>query len=498
MIKIYNTPTKQKEEFKPINPPNVNMYMCGPTVYDYFHIGNARSFINADIIRRYLEYRGYRVKFVMNITDVDDKIIKKSNEENIDSIQVAEKYIQAFFEDLEKLKIKRADVYPKATMHMNEIINMIKQLESKGYAYNVGGNVFYNVEKFKDYGKLSGKKIDELEAGSRVEVNEEKKNPLDFSLWKKAKKGEPYWDSPWGKGRPGWHIECSAMSCRHLGETFDIHAGGNDLIFPHHENEVAQSEAASGKKFVNYWIHFGFLNIDNEKMSKSLGNFFTARDVLKKYSAGTIRLLFAQTHYRGPLNFSDELLSAAEKGLEKISNLNERIKTGLSESKNDGMNSDFNFDRYEKEFIEVMDDDLNTPKGVAVIFDFIRDVNKYIDEKKNLGKKFYEQANNFLTKTAEEVFNILPSSSVNAEIVLNDEAVEKLSSLAEEINSDGFTDLSEKSAENLIDFLIEERLNARRNKNFSLSDKIRDEMKKYGIILQDSKEKTAYKVIKEL
>ena len=285
-----------------------------PTVYDYFHIGNARTFINSDIIRRYLEYKGYKVKFVMNLTDVDDKIIKKSNEEKIGTEKVTEKYIKAFFEDIENLNVKKADIYPKATAHMKDIIEMIKKLEQKGFAYNVDGNVFYDVKKFKDYGKLSGKKIDELESGSRVEVNVEKKDPLDFALWKKAKEGEPYWESPWGNGRPGWHIECSAMSCKHLGETFDIHAGGNDLIFPHHENEVAQSEAANGKKFVNYWIHFGFLNIDNEKMSKSLGNFSTARDMLKKYSAETIRMLFAQTHYGGPLNFSDELLSAAEKG----------------------------------------------------------------------------------------------------------------------------------------------------------------------------------------
>jgi cysteinyl-tRNA synthetase len=496
MLKIYNTLTKQKEEFKPINPPSVNMYVCGPTVYNYFHIGNARSFINADIIRRYLGYRGYIVKFVMNITDVDDKIIKKSNEEKIAPQQVAEKYITAFLDDLEKLKIKKADVYPKATEHMLDIIGMIKELEEKGFAYNINGNVFYDVNKFKEYGKLSGKKTDELEVGARIEVNEEKKNPLDFSLWKKAKEGEPFWESPWGNGRPGWHIECSAMSCRHLGDNFDIHAGGNDLIFPHHENEIAQSEAANNKKFVNYWIHFGFLNIDNEKMSKSLGNFFTARDVLKKYSAEAIRLLFAQTNYGGPLNFSDELLFAANKGLEKILNLNERIKTALSESKNDGRDADFNFEEYEKEFIEVMDDDFNTPKGVAVIFDFVRDINRFIDENQNLSRKFYEQADNFLTKTADGVFGILPPLSTGAEAKLNGEAVEKLSEFAKEINTDGFNNLPDKSAKNLIEFLIEERLSARKDKNFALSDKIRDEMKKYGIILQDSKEKTTYKVTK--
>ncbi len=318
MLTIYNTLTRKKEEFIPIKPNEVKMYVCGPTVYDYFHIGNARSFIMADVLRRYLEYKGYNVKYIMNLTDIDDRIIKKSIEEKIDAKLVAEKYTTAFLEDIEKLKVKRADIYPKATEHVDEIIDFIRQLEKNNYAYNVYGNVFYDVSKFNKYGKLSGKKLDELEAGARVDVNEEKKSPLDFALWKKAKEGEPFWESPWGNGRPGWHIECSAMSCKHLGETFDIHAGGNDLIFPHHENEIAQSEAATGKKFVNYWIHFGFLNINNEKMSKSLGNFFTARDVLKLYSAESIRLLFSQTHYRGPLEFNDELLESAKKGLGKV------------------------------------------------------------------------------------------------------------------------------------------------------------------------------------
>src|SRR3972149_3779926 len=325
MLSLYNTLTNKKEKFEPINPPDVKIYICGPTVYDYFHIGNARSFVSADILRRYLEYKGYKVKYVMNITDIDDKIIKKANEEKENYHTVAQNYIDAFFEDLKKLKIKEADIYPKATDHMDDILKMIETLEEKGYAYNIDGNVFYDVSRFNGGGKLSGKKIDDLEVGARIEINEEKNNPLDFTLWKKAKEGEPYWESKWGKGRPGWHIECSAMSCKHLGDYFDIHAGGNDLIFPHHENEVAQSEAANESPFVKYWIHFGFLNIDNEKMSESLGNFFTARDVLKLYSAESIRLLFSQTHYRGPLEFSDELLESSQKGLEKFENLIEKL-----------------------------------------------------------------------------------------------------------------------------------------------------------------------------
>ena len=469
MLKIYNTLTNQKEEFKPIDPPNVNMYMCGPTVYDYFHIGNARSFINADFIRRYLEFKSYNVKYVMNLTDVDDKIINKSNEEKIKPEKVAEKYIEAFFEDIDKLKIKKADVYPKATMHMDDIIRMIKELEEKDFAYNVNGNVFYDVGKFVEYGKLSGKKIDELESGSRVEVNVEKKNPLDFALWKKAKEGEPYWESPWGNGRPGWHIECSAMSCKHLGETFDIHAGGNDLIFPHHENEIAQSEAANQKKFVNYWIHFGFLNMDNEKMSKSLGNFFTARDVLKKYSAETIRMLFAQTHYRGPLNFSDELLSAAEKGLEKLNNLALKINDEIKLNRQKGNSPDFDFEKYLIAFTNAMDDDFNTPQGIAAIFDLVKDVNRTIAENEYVIAEFYLSVKAFLKKTASDVFGILD--------------FDKLSK-----SSDG------KLEGELIELLIQLRTDAKKEKNYALADKIRSELNNLGVILEDSKDRTIYKI----
>jgi cysteinyl-tRNA synthetase len=472
VLKIYNTFTKQKEEFKPVNPPNVNMYMCGPTVYDYFHIGNARSFINADFIRRYLEFKNYKVKYVMNLTDVDDKIINKSNEEKIKPEKVAEKYIEAFFEDIDKLKIKKADVYPKATMHMDDIIRMIKKLEEKGFAYNVNGNVFYDVGKFVEYGKLSGKKIDELESGSRVEVNIEKRNPLDFALWKKAKEGKPYWESPWGNGRPGWHIECSAMSCKHLGETFDIHAGGNDLIFPHHENEIAQSEAANQKKFVNYWIHFGFLNMDNEKMSKSLGNFFTARDVLKKYSAETIRMLFAQTHYRGPLNFSDELLSAAEKGLEKLNNLALKINDEIKLNRQKGSSPDFDFEKYLFAFTNAMDDDFNTPQGIAAIFDLVKDVNRTIAENEYVIAEFYLSVKAFLKKTASDVFGILD--------------FDKLSK-----SSDG------KLEGELIELLIQLRTDAKKEKNYALADKIRSELNNLGVILEDSKDRTIYKITNE-
>jgi cysteinyl-tRNA synthetase len=502
MLKIYNTLTKQKEEFKPINPPDVNMYVCGPTVYDYFHIGNARTFVNSDIIRRYLEYKRYKVKFVMNLTDIDDRIIKKSNEEKISTEQVTGKYIKAFFEDIENLNVEKADVYPKATEHIEDIINMIRELEEKDFAYNVDGNVFYDVQKFKEYGKLSGKKVDELESGARVEVNEEKKNPLDFALWKKAKEGEPAWESPWGNGRPGWHIECSAMSCKHLGVPpnggIDIHAGGNDLIFPHHENEVAQSEAANGKKFVNYWIHFGFLNIDNEKMSKSLGNFSTARDVLKKYSAETIRMLFAQTHYGGPLNFSDELLSAAEKGLEKLNNLVQKVEDEIKSDRKDGSNPSFDFKKYEDEFVKVMDDNFNTPQGIAVIFDFIKDVNKTIAENENSNSDFFSKVKSFLEKTASGVFGILNYKKLAAEtgyVKLVGHDVQLI------VNKHIDTGLKEiKSEEKLDDYLnkiLEIRSNAKKEKNYKLADEIRNELSEIGIVLEDSKEKTIYKITRK-
>jgi len=470
MIKIYNTLTKQKEELVPLNPPNIRMYMCGPTVYDYFHIGNARSFIMSDIVRRYLEYKGYQVTFVMNLTDVDDKIIKKSIEENKPAKEVSEFYVREFFNDIEKLKIKKATHYPKATEFMNEMIEMIKKLEDKGIAYNKDGNVFYDVSKFSEYGKLSGKNIDELEAGSRVEINEEKKHPLDFALWKKAKEGEPYWDSPWGKGRPGWHIECSAMSCNLLGESFDIHAGGHDLIFPHHENEIAQSEAANDKPFVKYWLHFGFLNINEEKMSKSLGNFFTTRDILKQYSAEAIRLFFAQAHYRGPLNFSEDLVKAAEKGIEKIQNSYDRINEQLKKKNFSKTEVDFNFNQWYEKFEQAMDDDFNTSSAVAVIFDFSREINKAIDDD-NFNEQFLINAKIFFDKVAEGVFGLLKSDLDYSSTSLEEE---------------------------LIEILIKIRNDAKHEKNYALSDRIRDELNNIGIVLQDSKSGTTYKKIKKL
>ncbi len=467
MLRIYNTLTRTKEEFRPIKPGEVTMYTCGPTVYDYFHIGNARSFIMSDMIRRYLLFSGYKVKYVMNITDIDDKIIKKANEEGIDAKQVADTFTKAFLEDIEKIKVKKADVYPKATDHINDIVSMIQKLVDNGIAYNVDGNVFYEIAKFDGYGKLSGKNTEDLEAGARVEVNEIKNSPLDFALWKKHKEGEPYWHSPWGDGRPGWHIECSAMGCRHLGETFDIHSGGTDLIFPHHENEIAQSEGANGKQFVNYWIHFGFLNIDNEKMSKSLGNFFTLRDFIKKYDAETLRYFYAQTHYASPLNFTDEALNASAKGLERIQNLYDKLNEMLSSGDRGTEEPAFDLQKYYSEFTESMDDDFNTPKAVAVIFDFAKEANRVIHSEAKLSRQFVEKLKEFIDRTAVGVFEIIKVRNAGA---------------------------GKDLAGDLIEILIKVRHEAKLSKNYALADLIRNELNALGVTLQDSKEKTTYRI----
>lgn len=466
---IYNTLTKKKEEFKPINPPNVTMYVCGPTIYDYFHIGNGRTFVMSDIVRRYLEYKKYNVKFVMNLTDVDDKIIKKANEENITTSELTERYEAAFMKDIHRFKMKPADIYPKATEHMKEIEEVIEKLEEKGIAYNVDGNVFYDIGKFNGYGKLSGKNIDDLEVGARVEINKEKQNPLDFAVWKKSKAGEPYWESKWGNGRPGWHIECSAMSMKHLGETIDIHAGGNDLIFPHHENEIAQSEAATGKEFARYWMHFGFLNFDKQKMSKSLGNFFTARDILDKYPAEALRLLFVQSHYRSPLNFSEELIESAQKGTEKLNKLILGIQKGRKRKTHPLRdNGTFDFEKFKDNFEFEMDNDFNTAKATAVIFDFVNEFNGYILNEFEIGKNVFDKAYWFLRETAEDVLGIVKVKSIRAE--------RKMPKRDEWILAQ-----------------IELRTKAKAEKNWQLADEIRNGLAEKGIVLEDSKSGTTYK-----
>ncbi len=391
MIKLYNTLTGKKEEFVPVTPGTVNMYACGVTVYDFSHLGHARGAVAFDVIQRYFRRRGYQVKYVRNFTDVDDKIINRAREEGISAAEVARKYIDAYQEDMKRLGVGRPDEEPLATEHIKEMIDVIRRLVEKGHAYAVDGDIYFRVASFKDYGKLSKRNLEDMKAGARVEVDERKEDPLDFALWKASKPGEPAWDSPWGPGRPGWHIECTAMGFKHLGETFDIHAGGKDLIFPHHENEIAQSEASSGRKFVNYWLHNGFVNINEEKMSKSLGNFFTIRDILDKYDAEIVRLFLLSTHYRSPIDFSDANLKDARAGLDRFYTMKEGIRNFLAGKKPPAVKPEEvveSADRplYEKTlnlpgaFEEAMDDDFNTALAIGLIYDLVRDVNKFIAE----------------------------------------------------------------------------------------------------------------------
>ncbi len=455
-MKLYNTLTGKKKKFVPLEPGKVKMYACGPTVYDYFHIGNARTFIIFDALRKYLEYRGYDVTFVQNFTDVDDKIINKSKEEGIPPKDISKKFIQAYFDDAKTLGIEKADIHPKVTENIDEIIEFIKELIDKGYAYESEGDVYFDVSKYEDYGKLSKQNLEELQSGARVEIGEQKRNPLDFVLWKAAKPDEPSWESPWGAGRPGWHIECSAMARRYLGETIDIHGGGGDLIFPHHENEIAQSEARSGKPFANYWLHVGYLNIDNKKMSKSLGNFFTPREIAKEFDLENLRFLILSAHYRNPVNFSRELLESAKNGLDRLYTGKNNLEYLIENADDKASTEDEekwlgNLKLYKERFNEVMDDDFNTADGIAVIFDLIREINTNVNEETT-------------KQTLQEAYNLF---------------IELTSVL-------GLLSKKEEILEEDIKRLIEERQKARKEKNFELSDKIRDDLKEKGIILEDT------------
>ena len=463
-MKLYNTLTRTKEEFIPIEEGKVKMYVCGPTVYNYIHIGNARPFIIFDTLRRYLEYRGYDVTFVQNFTDVDDKIIKRGHEEQIAPEEVANKYINEYFIDADGLGIKRASVHPRVTDNINEIISFVKELEDKGYAYEVNGDVYFDTKKFEGYGKLSKQNQDDLEAGARIEVNSQKRHPMDFVLWKSKKEGEPGWESPWGEGRPGWHIECSVMSNKYLGETIDIHAGGQDLAFPHHENEIAQSEARSGKSFSNYWVHNGYININNEKMSKSKGNFFTVRDISKSYDLEIVRFFMLSSHYRNPVNFSDELLSQSKAGLERLYNAKERAEFIISNLKDTSITEDENslveeLNLYRSKFINAMEDDINTADAISAIFELSRFINTNISEKSSL---------EFSKKCLDE-FNELTS-------VLNIVNKKQDNILDEEIEN-----------------LIQKRSEAKKNKDFKLADDIRQELLEKGIILEDTRQGTKWK-----
>lgn len=454
-MKIFNTMTHQKEEFVPNDPNEVKIYACGPTVYNYIHIGNARPLCVFDVLRRYLEYRGYNVKFVQNFTDVDDKIIKRANEEGITFEEVSKKYIDEFCTDANGLNFKKATVHPKATENIDEIINIIKTLEDKGYAYAVDGDVYFRTLKFKEYGKLSHQPIEDLQSGARIAIGEKKENPLDFALWKAAKEGEPYWESPWGKGRPGWHIECSAMNKRFLGDTIDIHCGGQDLIFPHHENEIAQSECANGCTFSKYWMHNGYINVDNVKMSKSLGNFKTVREIANVYGYEVIRYFLISSHYRSPINYSLEIIEQCKSALERLYTCRESLDFALKNANDipddteliDKLNS------HREQFIKAMDDDLNTADGVAAVFDLVKDINTSILDK-DVSKNVCE--------TAAKIF---------------DELCDVLGLLYNRKSNDVDAD---------IEALIEKRQEARANKDWATADAIRDELKAKGIILKDT------------
>jgi cysteinyl-tRNA synthetase len=388
-MKLYNTLTRAKENFIPQNPGEARIYSCGPTVYNYFHIGNARPFIIFDVLRRFLEYSGFTVKFVQNFTDIDDRMIKKANEEGKTVCQIADKYIEEYYKDARGLGIADATVAPRATENIDAIISMVESLVDKGYAYTVDGDVYYDTAKFEGYGKLSGHNPEDLEAGARINVDERKRNAMDFALWKAQKPGEPAWDSPWGKGRPGWHIECSAMANRFLGDTIDIHSGGQDLIFPHHENEIAQSEAANGKLFAAYWLHNGFININNEKMSKSKGNFFTVRDIIEHYDYEVIRFFMLSAHYRSPVNFNDTLLEQAKNGLNRIYECRDNLIFLLSNTSKEDLDESMidTLRVYRRKFRDAMEDDLNTADALAAVFELVREINTSVNASTGAGKK---------------------------------------------------------------------------------------------------------------
>lgn len=456
-MRIYNTLTGKKEEFVPIEEGKVKIYVCGPTVYNYFHIGNARPFVVFDTLRRYFLYRGYEVKFVQNFTDVDDKIINKAREEGCTAPEVSEKYIKEYYDDAKALNVIKADVHPKVSEHIDDIIKFVQTLIDKGYAYEVDGDVYYSTRKFKDYGKLSGQNVDDLEAGARIAVGEVKKDPIDFALWKAQKEpDEIAWDSPWGKGRPGWHIECSTMAKKHLGDTIDIHGGGQDLEFPHHENEIAQSEACNGVPFARYWMHNGYITVDGTKMSKSLNNFFTVRDIRKEYSGDLIRFFLLSGQYRSPINFSDTLMEQSKQGLDRIINAEETMEF-LAKNGNDGMSADEKavlegLGKYKEEFIEAMDDDLNTADAIAAIFDMVSAINTAV--KDGASKEFAVEA---LARMSEltHVLGILEKKE------------------DDEIGQD-------------IKDLIDERQQARKDRNFARADEIRDILKEKGYTLKDT------------
>lgn len=465
-MRVYNTMTRKKEEFKPLHEGKVNMYVCGPTVYNFFHIGNARPFVVFDTLRKYLIYKGYDVTFVQNFTDVDDKIINRAKEEGLTAMEVADKYIDEYYKDAGAINVKKADVHPRVSETMDDIIQFVADLIDMGYAYEVDGDVYYSTRKFKDYGKLSKQNIDDLEAGARIMVEEKKKDPLDFALWKARKEeSEIAWESPWGMGRPGWHIECSTMSRKYLGDTIDIHAGGQDLQFPHHENEIAQSEAHNGCTFANYWMHNGYITVDNEKMSKSLGNFFTVRDILEKYDGEVIRFFLLSGHYRNPINFSDELMQQAKNSLGRLQNAKENlqflIEKGEGEMTDAEKEAYDGYDKFRQQFISAMDDDLNTADGITAVFELVTAINTAV--KDGASKEFAEKS----LATLMEFADVLGILQQDKEAGIDDD----------------------------IQALVDERQQARKEKNFARADEIRDQLAAMGITLKDTPQ--GVQIIKE-
>ena len=461
-MKIYNTMTRKKEELETINEGEVRIYACGPTVYNYIHIGNARPICVFDTLRRYLEYRGYKVKFTQNFTDIDDKIIKRANEEESDYLTVSEKYIAEYKKDAKGLNVREATFHPRATENIEQIIAMVKTLEDKGFAYSTEyGDVYFRTNRFKEYGKLSHQPLEELEAGARIQIGDTKEDPMDFALWKGAKPGEPYWDSPWGKGRPGWHIECSAMAKRYLGETIDIHCGGQDLIFPHHENEVAQSECCNGVPFAHYWMHNGYINVDNRKMSKSLNNFFTVRDVAEKYGYEPIRYLMLSSQYRSPINYSTDIIEQCRAALDRLYNCREDL-TFLAEKSTGALKEGEDKIKellltHRNDFITAMDDDLNTADAISALFELARDINSNVNAKTEPSKELCDFALS-LYKELADVLGLLYTEK------------------------DGVEDEVQK--------LIDLRTEARKSKNWAEADRIRDELKARGITIKDTPQGT--------
>lgn len=452
--------TRQKEELKPITDGVVNIYACGPTVYNYIHIGNARPICSFDVLRRYLTFRGYKVKYVQNFTDVDDKIIKKANEEGVSALEISEKYIAEYKKDAHGLNVMDADVHPKVTESMDIIIDIVKTLVDKGFAYESNGDVYFRTTKFKEYGKLSHMPIEDLQAGARIDISEHKENPLDFAVWKSAKPNEPYWDSPWGKGRPGWHIECSAMSRYYIGDTLDIHCGGQDLIFPHHENEIAQSECATGKTLANYWMHNGYINVDNVKMSKSLGNFFTVRDVAEKYGYEIIRYMMVQAHYRSPINYCKDLLDACKSSLERLYNCRDTLDRAIANAKSGTVTPEAEniFKTRKEQFINAMEDDLNTADAISYIFELVRDLNTMSANAETSKEQLQKGAELFDTLT--DILGIVYNRKKQDEI-----------------------------PQEILD-LAEQRKLARKDKNFALADELRNKISELGYVIEETRQGT--------